>query len=96
MFFTRKYSLYSHVHPIATFTETNTLISNTEIQKMYLLMLSVLFPLRARAFSLAHALALAVHDAVSLTSCGCCLLPETESAIRENIYINLFTVAICL
>lgn len=61
-------------------------------------MLSVLFPLRARAFSLAHAhaLALAVHDAVSLTSCGCCLLPETESAIRENIYINLFTVAICL
>lgn len=28
-------------------------------------MLSVLFPLRARAFSLAHALALAVHDAVS-------------------------------
>lgn len=94
MLFTRKYSLYSHVHLLATFTETNTLISNTEIQKMYLLMLSVLFPLRARAFSLAHALAL--HAAVSLTSCGCCLLPETGSAIRENIYINLFTVAICL
>lgn len=55
-------------------------------------MLSVLFPLRARAFSLA----LALHAAVSLTSCGCCLLPETESAIRENIYINLFTLAICL